>query len=458
MASEELQEVDQDEVQAVVVGAGAAGLGAALALSARGAEVLLVEQGDRLGGVMRSERSQGFLFERGPNTMRVSAPALEVIQRAGLEAGLLRAAPASRHRYLLRGDGLVRVPMDPVAFVTSSLLSGKGKRRILGEPFVARGDARGESVAEFMARRLGPETLERLVGPFLLGVYAGDERRLGAEAVFPSLVAFERQRGSIALGALWSALRGGASGLAGSHSAREGMGGFAELLAREVRGRIELGTRVEGLAPRGQGWTLTLSSAQGERELRARSVVLATEAPAAAALLTPLDAEAGRIVASVAYAPIASLALSVDPAAAAGPIEGFGFLVPRDQGLDLLGALFMSRLFQGRAPPERELITALLGGTGWPGVVDADDDALLKRAVEGLERGLGLGSAEIVGVSRWPQAVPQPGPDHPRKVAALRRCLAAFPGLAVAGCYLDGVGVADTLACGARAGQELRIA
>jgi oxygen-dependent protoporphyrinogen oxidase len=271
------------------------------------------------------------------------------------------------------------------------------------------------------------------------------------------LVEFERRRGSIALGALFHALGGGESGLSGTYSARQGLGGLAELLAREVRGDVALGTRVEALERKGSRWQLQLASSRGEQQVVAGSVVLATDALTAARLIAPLDEEAAALVASVEYAPIASLALSVDPAAAVAPIEGFGFLVPRDQGLDLLGALFMSRLFPGRAPPERELVTAMMGGTGWPGVVDADDDELLKRALEGLDRGLGLGSAEIVGVSRWPRAVPQPGPDHPARVASLRRRLAALPGLALAGCYLDGVGVADTLACGARVGQELAL-
>jgi oxygen-dependent protoporphyrinogen oxidase len=188
------------DLQTVVVGAGVAGLAAALELRRRGDEALLLDAGDRPGGVMRSDRESGFLFERGPNTMMVKGPALSFLQRHGLEAALQPASPAARNRYLFHDGQLTPVPMNPLAFAASPLLTGRGKLRLLAEPFVPRGDGDGESVAEFVGRRLGPEAVERLFGPFLIGIYAGDERRLGAETVFPSLVEMERESGSIVRG------------------------------------------------------------------------------------------------------------------------------------------------------------------------------------------------------------------------------------------------------------------
>lgn len=445
------------ELQEVVVGAGAAGLAAALELRGRGHDVLIVDAGDRPGGVMRTDRESGFLFERGPNTLMVKGPALSFLQRQGLEAALQSATPAARSRYLFHDGQLMQVPMSPLSFATSPILSGRGKLRLLAEPFVRRGDGDGESVAEFVGRRLGPEAVERLVGPFLIGIYAGDEQRLGAEAVFPSLVEMERESGSIVGGALARMIRPrGERGLRGSFSSSEGLGGLAGHMARLLGDALELETRTVSLRREGGSWVVGLERDGVAREVRARAVVLATDAAAAATLLRDLDAEVAAALDSIAYAPVTSVPLSIDPRDCNHPIEGFGFLVPRSADLDLLGALFMSRMFTRRAPEGRELVMGMIGGARWPGVVDAADDEILARIQRGLDRTLGLRAApEALAITRWPRAVPQPGPNHPRLVREIRARLSRQPGLALAGAYLDGVSVADTLASGARAADGI---
>ena len=221
------------EVQAVVVGAGIAGLAAARELHRRGVAVAVLEAREHPGGVMRTGESRGFRFERGPNAFRVSAPALVFLRRHGLEAALLAAGPEARLRKLFLDDRLLPVPGGVVAATTTPLLSARGKLRALAEPFVSRGEGEAETVAAFVSRRFGPEVLERAVAPALVGVYAGDENALGAGAVFPGLVAFERDHGSVLGGAVRGALRRrGERGLTGSWSAQ---GGLADLAARLAR-------------------------------------------------------------------------------------------------------------------------------------------------------------------------------------------------------------------------------
>jgi oxygen-dependent protoporphyrinogen oxidase len=442
------------DVDAIVIGAGAGGLAAALELEARGRSVCALDAGDRPGGVMRSDRIDGFLVERGPNTTRMPAGALALLQRAGLEAALEKASPESRARFLLRPEGLVPVPLDPLRFARTQLLSRAGKLRLLREPWIPRGDGGSESVAAFVERRFGREVLDALIAPFLVGVYAGDEHALGAEAVFPTLVAAEREGGSIARGALRRAFRRGAQrGFPGTWSAQGGLGGLATLLARGLGERLQLGARVRALAPEAGGWRVELE----DESLRARAVVLAADAGGAAELLAPLDTEAAAFQRTLRFAPIVSVALALEAGASRLPLEGFGFLVPRDVGLDLLGALFMSRLFARRAPPGQELVTAMIGGLRWPGAVDAPDDELLRRIHAGLDRALGLRQTpRALAITRWPRAVPQPGPRHVRAVRAIRARLAHFPPLALAGACWDGVALGETLAAGARAAADLR--
>jgi oxygen-dependent protoporphyrinogen oxidase len=445
------------EVGAVVVGSGISGLAAALELQPGVPDVLVVDASDRPGGVMRTDHVGGYVVERGPNTVQVKAPMLGALRRLGLDEGLVRAEPESRLRFVARGGTLVPVPLSPLALLRTPLLSGRGKLRLLAEPFPRRRDASAESVAEFAGRRLGREAVDALIGPFLTGVYAGDERELGAGAVFGELVELERRYGSIALGALLRVLlRRGQRGLRGSHSAPEGLGPFARRLAERLNEAPVRGATVGSVRREPGAWVLTLSSASGESDLRAARLVLAVPAFEAARLLGPCDGELAELLGGVAYAPIATLPLGVEAAKLRRPVEGFGFLVPRDEELGILGCLFMSRLFPGRAPKGHELLHCMLGGARWPGAVDEPDDRLLECARAALDRVLGLGAEpEDLGVTRWPRAIPQPARDHVGRVARIRERARGLGGLALAGSYLDGVGVADAFASGLRAAADV---
>lgn len=445
------------DADVAVVGAGPAGLAAATALRAAGREALVLEAAPRAGGAAWSERVAGYLVERGANTFRCGPDALGFLRAAGLETRLLAASPAGRQRFLLRGGRLVPVPLGPWAFARTPLLSARGKARLLAEPFVARGDARGETVAAFAGRRLGGEAVEALIGPFLTGVYAGDERKLGAEAVFPSLVEAERHSGSIVRGLLAGAFaRGRPRGRPGSWSAAGGLGELVGALAAGLGPALRLAARVSSVAFENGSYEIGIEAESGASTVRARGLVLALPAPLAAELVASLAPRAAAALATIAYAPVASVSLGLADGATRTPARGFGFLVPRGEADVLLGCLFPSELFPGRAPEGHALLTLLAGGTRCPEAVGLPDDRLLARLLADLDRALGLrGEPSRIAVTRWPRAVAQPGPDHPRVVAGARHDLARLPRLALAGASYDGVAFGDALASGAAAAARV---
>ncbi len=446
--------MDAPEVGAVVVGAGIAGLAAALELQRDVGEVVVIDASDRPGGVMRTDHAQGYVLERGPNTILVRAPMLRLLRSQSLDRMLEPAQPVSRRRFVYFGGELAQVPTTPAALLTTSLLTTRGKLRLMLEPFVRRGDGRAESVAEFATRRLGAEVVSNLIGPFLTGVYAGDERDLGAESVFGGLTEAERRYGSIVIGGLAAAMRRGERGLRGSYGASEGFGPLARHLAERLSEPPALNSRVAAIRRDESLWRVEFSGPSGDRSLRTRRVVVAAPAREAAELLRGADSEIAAGLDEIEYAPIVGISLGVDPADSRTPIEGFGFVVPRDAGPALLGCLFMSQLFPSRAPEGRELLQCLVGGLRWTEAVDLPDDVLIKRVQEDLDSILGLrGACDELAVTRWPRAIPQPDRRHPIRLERIAGRLAQLPGLRLAGAYLQGVGVSDALASGLRAAQ-----
>jgi oxygen-dependent protoporphyrinogen oxidase len=446
------------DVEVAVIGAGLAGLAAAAELRLRGHEVAVFEAEEKIGGVAQSERRDGFLFERGPNTFRLSADAVPFYERHGLLDHIERASPASRKRFLFRDGALEAVPDGILAFARSPLLSARGKLRLLAEPLFAGrpGSGEPETVQEFITRRFGREVSEALVGPFLTGVYAGDESELGAEAVFPRLVRAERDRGSISLG-----LALGRDGRRAPPGSWSGCGGAAALPAALAAGLSEApvcAARCLQIRPVDGAVEVALAGASNST-LRAESTVLAIPAPSAAALLREIRPSAAALLESVAYAPIVNLSLGVASTATRRPVEGFGFLVPRGEAETLLGCLFPSQLFSGRAPAGHELLTAFAGGRRRPELIDASDAAIREAITADLDRALGLrAEPNYLGLTRWRRAIPHPDRHHTRRMEQLETTLADLPMLALAGGYLQGVAVSDTLLSGARAAERVSAA
>ena len=195
-------------MKTVVIGGGIAGLTAARARQRAGVETLILERGQEPGGVIRTVRRDGFLLETGPNTVRPTPELLEIVAELALGSELLVSDPRLPRYVDFRGR-LHPLPTSPLALLTTRLLSVSGKLGILAEPFRRSPAPLDESVRDFFTRRLGPEVAERVVAPFVSGIFAGDASRLSAPDAFPALTRWEREAGSVLLGAIRGARRPG---------------------------------------------------------------------------------------------------------------------------------------------------------------------------------------------------------------------------------------------------------
>jgi len=429
----------------LVIGGGISGLACAYRLHRAGIPVRVLEAENRPGGVIATEEKDGFQFEVGPQSFLSTEPLVELIDALGLKDQLLHANPRAP-RYILLGGRLVPAPLAPPSLLTTPLFSAGTKWRLLTEILRrTRPPAEDESIAAFVRRKFGDELLGRLVAPFVSGVYAGDPERLSLRASFPKLHELEAQYGSVLRGALKSRPPKGTP-RPGLCSFRDGM----ETLPRAMAGRLAesllLETSVAGLRHgkvNGNPWFEVEIARHNYREtLAASAVVIATPTNIASQILLGLSSEFASLFSRIEYVPVAVVSAAYRREQMQRPPDGFGFLVPRSEKLRVLGTVFSSALFPGRAPEGMVSLTSFAGGATDPKLCDLSDEEITQTICAEVARVLGItGNPVVTRLHRHARALPQYNLGHTQIVQSLQALAAATPGLFLAGNYLSGPSV-----------------
>lgn len=438
----------------VVLGAGVTGLTAAFRLAQHGHRVRVFEASGRVGGAVRTERTDGWLIEGGPNTLLSGEPALTaLINELGLATEVANASPAAKNRYLVRGGRLVAAPISPPAFLGTSLFSLRAKVQLFGEIFTRRRVRTSDiSLEDFIRFHFGQELVDYGLNPFVSGVYAGNPKKLSARYSFPQLWEIEQTHGSIIRGQIAAAKARKAAG-----RPRGGIISFARglqmlpdaLAARLPAGALALNARLEALVP-GAPWSVVWHDGQTTHTEQFDVVVAALPAPALAQIrfgtlgerpLASLDA--------IEHPPVSSLFLGYRREQVAHPLDGFGVLVPEVEQRSVLGILFSSSLFPHRAPGGHVALTVMIGGARQPELARLPGEKILAAVDRDLRELLGVRGAPVFQRHTfWPRAIPQYNLGYERHLEAMAACERTHPGLFVGGQARDGIAVPACLAAG----------
>jgi oxygen-dependent protoporphyrinogen oxidase len=448
----------------VIVGGGISGLAAAFELQKRGRAPLVLESAPRPGGVIYTERFDGWTIDAGPDSMLVQKPAaVSLCRELGLADRLHPTLPP-RTAYVLR-DGRLHPLMEGSAFgfpirvgplASSSLFSWTGKLRMAMEVLVPRRTSRDdESIASFVRRRFGGEAVDYLAEPLLAGIHAGDVDRLSTRALFPRLSEAERTTGSVIRA--FRALHVKASPQGAFVSLPGGTMELVETLTAALApGTVQVSSRASDLRRAGE---FVIDTPDGA--VHARAVILAVPAHAAAGLLRSIDTNLAGLCDTIPYASTATVAFGYRREQVGHPLNGSGFVVPRAEQRPLLASTWVSSKWPGRAPDGHVLIRAFLGGGRDPHRLERSDTDLIDTAREELTEILDLRGEPVFEprIYRWTRQSPQFEVGHLQRVTVLEESLASVPGLFVTGSGFRAIGIPDCIQDGrdtaARAAQFL---
>lgn len=463
----------------VIIGGGITGLSAAyrLAQLARQETIIVCESSPRPGGKLRGlDLDDGLRVDVGAESLLARRPeGIELISELGLDDHLTHPTPARAQAFL---DGAVRplppsnmgIPVDLDAL--DGYLSPAGLARARTEVDLPAPPLAGDvGIGDYVAERFGDEVTERVLEPMLGGVYAGQSRRLSFQAVHPTLYAAARSGGSLLQAARQVAATARRSNDSATGSAPPvfagligGINTLITALTDDLRRRgVELrtGTTVRTIKATPTGsYELITGPVPTAEMIKADRVLLAAPATPSARLLSGLSADAAAILAAIPYASMAVITFVLADA----ELDGSGLLVPPGELPTIKAFTYSANKWDWIAKAATEaygagatVARASVGRLGEEHLLQLDDQQLIVRTIVEAGRVPGWANARplAASVQRWGGGLPQYLVDHRHSMDRLRVAVDAVPKIAIAGAYLDGVGVPACIATGRQAVQKL---
>ncbi|MCF8235903.1 MAG: protoporphyrinogen oxidase [Bacteroidales bacterium] len=449
--------------QAVIIGAGLSGLVTGFYLKRAGVDFRILEKNDRTGGVIRTYREDGFVYESGPNTAVLSQPEVrELFESLGDRCEIELADQEAKRRLVWKNGAWQALPSGLLQGVKTPLFSFRDKLRLLGEPFRKKGSDPHESLAAMVRRRMGESFLNYAVDPFILGIYAGDPEYLVPKYALPKLYNLEQNYGSFIGGAIKKARQEKSE--RDKKATREvfSVKGGLENLIRALTDAIGeqnilLNAKEISVEAVESGYKINFNQNGESKSLSSVKVVSTVSSHEVPAIFPFLPEKTAATINNLEYARVAEIALGFKKWDGM-PLNAFGGLVPYRENRDILGALFLSSFLKDRAPDGGCMITVFTGGFRKPELVSLSDEDMIKLIGREVKNMLQLPefNPDILRIFRYSHAIPQYGLSSHERLEAVEEAQKTHPGLYIAGNLRDGIGMADRIKQGFELAMEIK--
>jgi oxygen-dependent protoporphyrinogen oxidase len=458
----------------IIIGGGIAGLAAAYLIQreiSEGAELecTLLEGSGRFGGKIFTEKSDGFIIERGPDSFISQKPAtIQLCKQLGLEDRLIGTNPGAPSTFVYTDGKLVKMPdglslMIPTKFLPfalTSLFSLSGKIRMALDLFIPRKDGDSdESLASFVRRRMGEEALNKMAEPMLAGIYASDPEKMSIGSTFPMFVETERKYRSLIIGMLArkkTMLMNAGKRPSTSYSLfmtlKEGLSEIVDAIIKkspDVQFKSE--AKVAALEKQNLGWHISLEDGS---ECHADAVIIATPGNITKKLIKPIAPDLAEIFERIHYVSTATVALGYKKEGFSHPLDGFGFVVPKAEGKSILACTWTSSKYPHRAPEGYVMLRCYLGGALHEEIAEKDAETLQTLVRNDLQEIMGIQETPVFcKVFKNHKANVQYHVNHSKIIDSIMENLKKFPGLFLVGSSYRGIGIPDCIQSGNHAAE-----
>jgi len=441
----------------LIIGAGLTGLTTAYTLASKGKNVHVLERMERPGGQIHTYSEDGFVFESGPNTGSISNPEVvelmqELEKTSNGKCRLETAPDSSKRRLIWKGDRFRELPSGLGSAITTPLFTLGDKFRILGEPWRKKGNNPDETVGELARRRLGKSFVDYAVDPFLSGVYAGDPNTLVTRYALPKLYNLEQNYGSFVRGAIKKAKepKTDRDKLATKKvfSAIGGLSNITDSMADFLGDRISLGVCNLKINPKENAWEATFLDKSGNQQTISASTVITTCGSYSLPEILPfVEPELMNQVNNLKYAPMIEVCVGVKDTLG-GDYKAFGGLVPTIEKKKVLGILFPSACFSGRAPEGGALFTYFIGGVKHAEMLEKSDSeitSIVEEVFHDMLKFPNTSKPDLIKIFRHKTAIPQYELSTGERLSAVEKLQKQYQGLIIAGNLRDGIGMAHRI-------------
>lgn len=440
-----------------IIGAGITGLSAAFYAKKNGHEVTVFDKNSHIGGVIRTVQKNGFTFETGPSTSVVSLPeVVELFEDLNIRNLLEEAPSLAGNRFILKHNGLHPLPSGPVGGLFTPLFSLKDKFGILLEPFRKRGENPEETLSSLVCRRMGKSFLDYAVDPFVSGVYAGDPDKMIPKYALPKLYNLEHNYGSFIRGAIAKGKIPKSERDKKATKKTFSVTGGLEVLARHLEEAIGKDRFVTGSVPVVTPENGSYRIACGEKDCGLFDSVIYAAGASHVFETLPFAEKKFPDANKVLYAKVAELAIGFNKWEGTS-LDGFGALMPSREKRNILGILYMSSLFENRAPKGGALLAVFVGGLRHPEFIDMQDDELKKMVGTDVKEILHIPNfnPDLFEISRHEEAIPQYDLKTPGREKAFAEMEKAYPGILMGGNGIGGIGMSARIAQGRALAERL---
>jgi len=437
----------------IILGAGLTALTTAHHLKKSGVDFLMLDKATRVGGVINTVNEKGFLYEEGPNSGVIgNVEVLRLFEDLKDECEIENANENVKKRYILKNNQWEALPSSLMTAVKTPLFTLKDKLRILGEPFRKAGKNPEETLADMVKRRLGQSFLDYAIDPFILGVYAGDPNRLVPKYALPKLYNLEQQYGSFIKGSFKKKFEPKTDEEKKvSRDVFSVVGGLSKLtdaLQKKIgKENIQLGISNLSVQYFENHYIVSFTDQNGVQvEVETRKVISTIGAHQLDKVITFIDQISLSKITALHYTKVIQVVLGCDNWKGMN-LDAFGGLIPFKENRDILGVLFMSALFNNRAPKGGALLSIFMGGVRRPEILKLNDQeitGIIEKEI-GDTMHLKVFKPDLFKIIRHEYAIPQYEADSGERFETITAIENQYPGLIIGGNLRNGIGMADRI-------------